>query len=70
MFLLSAGFFGGIAMAIYTPLTLVMNRRLLPAFCRPGLLASAAMVVISLFYQTFGVWAVVRLGAFLSLTCR
>ena len=65
MFLLSAGFFGGIAMAIYTPLTLVMNRRLLPSFCRPGWLATAVMIATSLFYVTFAIWAVSRLGTIL-----
>ncbi len=65
MFLLSAGFFGGIAMAIYTPLTLVMNRRLLPPFCRPGRVATAVMIATSVFYGTFAIWAISRLGTIL-----
>ena len=62
IFLLSAGFFGGIAMAIYSPLTLIANRRLLPAALRPGALASTAMVLISVFYISF---AVVSVGVLL-----
>jgi hypothetical protein len=65
MFLLGAGFVGGIAMAIYTPLLLVMNRRLLPDLCRPGAFASALLAGISVFYVAFAVWAVVRLIAIL-----
>jgi Mn2+/Fe2+ NRAMP family transporter len=66
LFLLSAGFFGGIAMAIYVPLTLVMNRRLLPEVCRPGPLATGALALISVFYGAFAVWAIVRLVASLA----
>jgi Mn2+/Fe2+ NRAMP family transporter len=67
LFLLSAGFFGGVAMAIYVPLTLLANRRLLPAAFRPGRWITCAMVSVSLFYLVFAVVSVVvllqRLGA-------
>jgi hypothetical protein len=57
LFLLSAGFFGGIAMAIYCPLTLVVNLRLLPAPLRPGRARVAVLVGISTFYGVFAVVA-------------
>lgn len=53
LFLLSAGFFGGIAMAIYCPLTLVINLRFLPPAARPGRLRIAILSAISLFYMVF-----------------
>ena len=53
VFLLSAGFFGGIAMACYCPLLLVANRRLLPPACRPGVISQALMLAVSLFYLSF-----------------
>jgi Mn2+/Fe2+ NRAMP family transporter len=62
LFLLSAGFFGGIAMAIYGPLTLVANRRLLPASFRPGALMTAIVATVSLFYIAFAVVSVVVLA--------
>ena len=57
LFLLSAGFFGGIAMAIYCPLTLVANLRLLPPALRPGPARRAVMVAISTFYGAFALVA-------------
>lgn len=59
LFLLSAGFFGGIAMAIYVPLTLVVNLRLLPPAMRPGPVRIAVMGAISAFYGVFAVVSVV-----------
>jgi hypothetical protein len=59
LFLLSAGFFGGIAMAIYCPLTLLVNRRLLPAPMRPGPVRVAVLGAISAFYGVFAVVSVV-----------
>ncbi|GIW42442.1 MAG: iron transporter [Candidatus Binatia bacterium] len=53
LFLLSAGFFGGIAMAIYAPLTLVLNRRFLPEPLRPGPLRTAAVGAVAAFYVAF-----------------
>lgn len=53
MFLLSAGFFGGIAMAVYCPLLLAANHRLLPKAYRPGSLETIAMSTVSLFYGAF-----------------
>jgi hypothetical protein len=69
LFLLSAGFFGGIAMAIYCPLTLLVNLRLLPPAARPGPLRITILAGTSLFYAAFAVaaaWnvaAIVRAGA-------
>ena len=62
MFLLSAGFFGGIAMAFYCPLTLVVNRRFLPPLCRPGPVASVLLGGVSLFYVLFAVTSVWVVG--------
>jgi hypothetical protein len=58
LFLLSAGFFGGIAMAIYCPLTLLINVRFLPQTARRGPLRVAVLAAISVFYVTFAVAAV------------
>jgi hypothetical protein len=57
LFLLSAGFFGGVAMAIYCPLTLVLNRRLLPPPLRPGRVRQAVLLAIGVFYACFAVVA-------------
>jgi hypothetical protein len=61
LFLLSAGFFGGIAMAIYCPLTLAVNLRLLPPPMRPGAVRIVLLGAISVFYGAFAVWSVVNL---------
>jgi hypothetical protein len=61
VFLLSAGFFGGIAMAIYVPLTVVVNLRLLPPPMRPGPVRIAMMGAIAAFYGAFAVVSVVML---------
>ena len=61
LFLLSAGFFGGIAMAIYCPLTILVNLRLLPPPMRPGPVRVALLGGISVFYGAFAVWSVVNL---------
>ena len=53
VFLLSAGFFGGIAMAVYCPLLLWSNIRELPELCRPSMTARLAMSGVSLFYIVF-----------------
>jgi Mn2+/Fe2+ NRAMP family transporter len=58
VFLLSAGFFGGIAMAIYGPLTLIANRRLLPRGVRPGAAMTAMTAAVSLFYVAFALVSV------------
>jgi len=57
LFLLNAGFFGGIAMAVYAPLTLLINLRQLPAPFRPSKLRIAIMVAISAFYVVFAATA-------------
>jgi Mn2+/Fe2+ NRAMP family transporter len=59
LFLLSAGFFGGIAMAVYCPLTLVANQRLLPEAIRPGPFRRIMLVAISVFYGAFAVVSIV-----------
>lgn len=60
LFLMGAGFFGGIAMAIYTPLTLFINLRHLPPAMRPSRLRVAIMVVLSIFYGIFAIVAVIQ----------
>jgi hypothetical protein len=62
MFLLSAGFFGGIAMALYCPLLLVANVRLLPPICRPGRLQMALLGGVTLFYVVFAVFSLWVIG--------
>jgi hypothetical protein len=57
LFLLSAGFFGGIAMAIYAPLTLIINLRYLPAPFRPSRLRIVTLLLVSTFYVAFGLVA-------------
>jgi len=61
LFLMGAGFFGGIAMALYTPLTLIINLRYLPPALRPPPLRIAIMVLLSAFYAGFAAVAVVQL---------
>jgi hypothetical protein len=60
LFLMGAGFFGGIAMALYTPLLLIINVRYLPPAARPSRLRIGIMVGLSLFYGVFAVFAVVQ----------
>lgn len=60
MFLLSAGFFGGIAMAIYAPLTLWINLRLLPEPFRPSRVRVAILVVVSAMYVAFAIAATIN----------
>jgi hypothetical protein len=57
LFLLSAGFFGGIAMAAYCPLLLAANTRLLPEDCRPRRFGRLALSGVSVFYIVFAVAA-------------
>ena len=57
IFLLSAGFFGGIAMAVYAPLTVVINLRYLPPAFRPGPVRIAVLVAVSVLYVSFAVIA-------------
>ncbi len=61
MFLLSAGFFGGLAMALYCPLLLRANLVLLPDFCRPSRMETGLMGAVSAFYVCFAlasIWVV------------
>ncbi len=62
LFLLGSAFFGGIAMAIYTPLALVLNRTKLPTELRPGPVRCAVLGAISLFYIVFALSSAVLLG--------
>jgi hypothetical protein len=55
---MGSAFFGGIAMAIYTPLTLILNRKYLPVEMRPGPVRTAILGVISVFYILFAVISV------------
>lgn len=57
LFLLSAGFFGGIAMAIYAPLTLIINLKYLPPSFRPSRIRIVILLLVSTFYIAFGVIA-------------
>ncbi len=61
VFLLSAGFFGGIAMAVYAPLTLWTNVTLLPKAVRPGRARIALLSVIALVYVAFAIVATYNL---------
>jgi hypothetical protein len=45
--------FGGLAMAVYCPLTLIINRRALPPGIRPGYLSSLFLALASLVYIFF-----------------
>lgn len=62
VFLLSAGFFGGIAMAIYAPLTILINVRYLPASIRPTKARIAILSAVSAFYIAFAVAASVMVA--------
>jgi hypothetical protein len=53
--LFNAAYMGGFAMAIYVPLTLIMNLRYLPRSARPGPLHILMMIVASLVYGGFAV---------------
>ena len=62
---MGSAFFGGIAMAVYTPLTLILNRRLLPCALRPGPTKTTLLAAVSAFYVVFAVFSVVRVGRLL-----
>lgn len=53
--LFNAAYMGGFAMAIYVPLTLIMNLKLLPKSARPGPLHVGMMLVASLVYGGFAI---------------
>lgn len=51
--------FGGLAMAVYCPLTLIINHRFLPPGARPGYLSSLFLALASVVYAFFiGLWVV------------
>ena len=58
-FLFNAAYIGGFAMALYTPLTLYINHRHLPAAARPGWLCTGMMSIASLIYIAFAVACVI-----------
>lgn len=60
-FLFLTGFVGGIAMAIYCPVTLLMNRLLLPPTARPGRIMTTLMSLVSAFYIGYAVFSVYNL---------
>ncbi len=62
-FLFLTGFSGGIAMALYCPLTLLMNRRFLPRSARPGWFMTVLMVGVSSFYIGYAACSIVMLVA-------
>jgi Mn2+/Fe2+ NRAMP family transporter len=62
LFLLSAGFFGGVAMALYAPLTLIINLRYLPPCVRPSRLRIAVVALVCLFCGLFALASMVILG--------
>lgn len=49
--------FGGLAMAVYCPLTLVINRRFLPEGVRPGIISAVFLGFSSLVYAFFTIYA-------------
>ncbi|MFQ5956470.1 MAG: Nramp family divalent metal transporter [Candidatus Brocadiales bacterium] len=56
--LISNACFGGLAMAVYCPLTLVINRRFLPEGARPGIISSIFLAIASLVYIFFVIYSV------------
>lgn len=62
LFLMGAGFFGGIAMAVYTPLMLIINLRYLPPAARPSRLRIGVMIALSAFYGVFAIFAVAQVA--------
>ena len=54
-FIFNSAYIGGFAMAIYVPLLLYLNKRHLPASARPGISATAMMILASLVYAGFAV---------------
>jgi hypothetical protein len=60
-FLFVTGFSGGLAMAVYCPLLLWLNRRFLPASARPSVAMTGLMAVASLFYLGYAVYSLLDL---------
>jgi hypothetical protein len=54
--LFNAAYMGGFAMAVYVPLTLIMNLKYLPKSARPGPLHIGMMVAASLLYGGFAIY--------------
>lgn len=60
-FLFVTGFAGGMAMAVYCPLTIWVNRRFLPAGARPGAVMTSLMALVSLFYLGYALYSLLDL---------
>lgn len=56
-FLFNAGFMGGIAMALYVPLTLYMNSKFLPRTARPSAACVLFLAAAALLYVAFAVFS-------------
>ena len=63
-FIMNSAYMGGFAMAVYVPLTLYLNHRLLPRAARPGALCTVMMILASAVYVGFAVgciyWEIVN----------
>ncbi|MGQ9732739.1 MAG: Nramp family divalent metal transporter, partial [Candidatus Zipacnadales bacterium] len=57
-FLFNAGFMGGIAMAIYVPFTLYMNRKLLPKTAQPSSVATLLLALVAVLYVSFAIFSI------------
>lgn len=55
-FLLNAAYMGGFAMAVYVPLQLYVNLRMLPKSARPGPVCVAMMTIAAAVYVSFAVY--------------
>jgi hypothetical protein len=62
-FLFNAGFMGGIAMAIYVPLTMYVNRKFLPRTARPSAVCTVFMAAAALLYVSFAVFSLYNMVA-------
>jgi hypothetical protein len=61
-FLFNAGFMGGIAMAIYVPLTLYMNHKLLPRTARPSTICVFFLTAAAILYVSFAVFSLYHMA--------
>jgi len=52
-FLFNAAYMGGFAMAVYAPLLMVLNHRLLPKGARPGIVCTSMLAMASIVYIGF-----------------
>ena len=67
-FLFNAAYMGGFAMAVYVPLTLLINLKYLPRLARPGIVCTTMMVLASCVYVGFAVYCILwELGRLIGL---